>query len=291
MLTLAISALSFASSPITQAPAGAASEADCDAMCGKDSACSDWSSCTDGADDAGAMAQVLGENCYMPWPPSGWPPSWVCPTAAGPPALGGDTEGKDCSTLTEPGGPAAEGIPSNYWGAIAMDNTIIDKSDDIVAQLRKQDYQKGTLQSIRMRRNWRKGRARVGQDDRRVGRARLHLPGPIDGTATCNVRPPASTARPAATASTPSPAAPHPHAPHRPTTRPPPLQSGGDDEATNGVCNDGGRGGEGFCPSDAAAACIVKLPGEKALCKGYGEDCFDCGPRPKIPYAWKANTR
>ena len=145
MLTLAISALSFASSPITQAPAGAASEVDCDAMCGKDSACSAWSSCTDGADDAGAMAQVLGENCYMPWPPSGWPPSWVCPTATGPPALGGDTEGKDCSTLTEPGGPAAEGIPSNYWGAIAMDNNIIDKSDDIVAQLRKQDYQKGTL--------------------------------------------------------------------------------------------------------------------------------------------------
>lgn len=215
MLTLAISALSFASSPITQAPAGAASEVDCDAMCGKDSACSAWSSCTDGADDAGAMAQVLGENCYMPWPPSGWPPSWVCPTAAGPPALGGDTEGKDCSTLTEPGGPAAEGIPSNYWGAIAMDNNIIDKSDDIVAQLRAQDYQKGTLKEYQDAEELEEGSGKVwGKTIVEWDALGFICQVPLDGTATCNVRPPASTARPAATASTPSPAALHPHAPH-----------------------------------------------------------------------------
>jgi hypothetical protein len=253
MLTLAISALSFASSPITQAPAGAPSEVDCDAMCGKDSACSDWSSCTDGADDAGAMAQVLGENCYMPWPPSGWPPSWVCPTATGSAALGGDPEGTDCSTLTAPGGPAAEGIPSNYWGAIAMDSNIIDKSDDIVAQLKAQDYQKGTLKEFQDAEELEEGSGKVwGKTSVEWDALGFICQVPLNGTATCN--------------------------------------SGGDLE-NNGVCNDGGRGGEGFWPSDAAAACIVKLPGEKALCKGYGEDCFDCGPRPKIPYAWKANTR
>ena len=54
------------------------------------------------------------------------------------------------------------------------------------------------------------------------------------------------------------------------------------------MCNDGGRGADG---SDADAACIVKQAGHPALCTGYGEDCFDCGPRPKLPYEWKANTR
>ena len=60
MLTLAISALSFASSPITQAPAGAASDVDCDAMCGKDSACSEWSSCTDAAAAANEKTVRVG---------------------------------------------------------------------------------------------------------------------------------------------------------------------------------------------------------------------------------------
>ena len=212
MLTLAISALSFASSPITQAPAGAASDVDCDAMCGKDSACSEWSSCTDAADDAGAMAQVLGENCYMPWPPSGWPPSWVCPTASGPPAAGGDPEGKECSTLTEPGGPAYEGIPKNYWGSISMDSNIIDKSDDIVAQLVAQGpelYPKGTLADYKATgKVW----GKTSLEWEALGFI-CQVPTGDDLT-ICNVRPPASTARPAATASTPSPAAPHPHAPH-----------------------------------------------------------------------------
>ena len=225
MLTLAISALSFASSPITQAPAGAASDVDCDAMCGKDSACSDWSSCTDGADDAGAMAQVLGENCYMPWPPSGWPPSWVCPTASGPPAAGGDPEGKECSTLTEPGGPAYEGIPKNYWGSISMDSNIIDKSDDIVAQLVAQGpelYPKGTLADY-------KATGKVwGKTSLEWEALGFICQVPTDDDLTiCNVRPPPSTARPAATASTPSPAAPRPHAPHHPTTRPPPAAGPG----------------------------------------------------------------
>jgi len=248
MLTLAISALSFASSPITQAPAGAASDVDCDAMCGKDSACSEWSSCTDAADDAGAMAQVLGENCYMPWPPSGWPPSWVCPTASGPPAAGGDPEGKECSTLTEPGGPAYEGIPKNYWGSISMDSNIIDKSDDIVAQLVAQGpelYPKGTLADY-------KATGKVwGKTSLEWEALGFICQVPTDDDLTiCNGR--------------------------------------GDAEAENDMCNDGGRGADG---SDAAAACIVKTAGTKALCAGYGQDCFDCGPRPKLPYEWKANTR
>ena len=228
MLTLAISALSFASSPITQAPAGAASDVDCDAMCGKDSACSEWSSCTDAADDAGAMAQVLGENCYMPWPPAGWPPSWVCPTAAGPTHLGGDPEGKDCSTLTEPGGPAADGIPTNYWGAIAMDSNIIHKGDDVKAQLMAQEYPKGSLADFKAAEAVEPGSGKVwGKTIVEWDALGFICKVPMDNEATCNVRPPASTPRPAATASTPSPAAPRPHAPHRPTTRPPPAAGPG----------------------------------------------------------------
>ena len=106
-----------------------------------------------------------------------------------------------------------------------MDSNIIDKSDDIVAQLVAQGpelYPKGTLADYKATgKVW----GKTSLEWEALGFI-CQVPTGDDLT-ICNVRPPASTARPAATASTPSPAAPRPHAPHRPTTRPPPAAGPG----------------------------------------------------------------
>ena len=181
----------------------------------------------------------------MPWPPSGWPPSSACPTrppAAAPPLC------SECSTLTEPGGPAYEWKFGNYWGSISMDNNIIDKSDDIVAQL--------VARALRLRRrdpDWDKATGKVwGKTTSSGRRSASSARSPrTDDLTICNVRPPASTARPAATG---RPRAPPPT---RPRTAPPPTRPPlhlGVTPIENGVCNDVGRGADARTPPPRASS-------------------------------------